>query len=146
MEAVEEKQITLTIPRDAKYFSIARLALSGVAVRAKLTYDDIEDLKLATDEVLELSLISDGHKPPVTLDIKQSDSHIEIEVHDLFERGTAEEELFVIKENILETKLFLLRYLVNEVRFRTIESGTYLISLIKDISPELLSGEGQEQQ
>lgn len=58
---------------------------------------------------------------------------MKIGVGELYERSSTEEELFVLKENVLETKLFLLRYLVNEVQFRTVEPGVYKISLIKDL-------------
>lgn len=130
---LDKHRISLTIPREPEFFSVARLAVSGVAARANLTYDEVEDLKLATDEVLELSLISKDARGPVTLNIQYDDSMMKIAIGDLYERSSTEEELFVLKENVLETKLFLLRYLVNEVQFRTIEPGIYRMSLIKDL-------------
>ncbi|MGE5701632.1 MAG: anti-sigma B factor RsbW [Clostridia bacterium] len=42
--------IELMIPARLEYIGIARLTVSGVANRAGLTYDDIEDVKLAVSE------------------------------------------------------------------------------------------------
>ncbi|MET3291703.1 UNVERIFIED_CONTAM: serine/threonine-protein kinase RsbW [Brevibacillus sp. OAP136] len=42
--------IDLTIPARLEYIGVARLLVSGVANRAGLTYDDIEDVKLAVAE------------------------------------------------------------------------------------------------
>jgi serine/threonine-protein kinase RsbW len=42
--------IQLTLPARAEYVGVARLMVSGVANRAGLSYDDIEDVKLAVAE------------------------------------------------------------------------------------------------
>lgn len=42
--------IELTLPARVEYISVARLLISGVANRLGLTYDEIEDIKLAVAE------------------------------------------------------------------------------------------------
>ncbi len=44
------ERVTLTVPVDAKYISLARLVAAGVAARANLSIDAVEDLKIAVSE------------------------------------------------------------------------------------------------
>lgn len=44
--------IELRLPAKAQYVGIARLAVSGVASRLGFSYDDIEDLKIASSEAV----------------------------------------------------------------------------------------------
>jgi len=44
--------IELRIPAKAQYIGVIRLAISGLANRVGFTYDDIEDLKIATSEAI----------------------------------------------------------------------------------------------
>jgi hypothetical protein len=46
-------EITLTIPRDRAYYSVAHLVLGGLGIRLDLTIEHLEDLQLAVDAVLE---------------------------------------------------------------------------------------------
>jgi serine/threonine-protein kinase RsbW len=48
--------VELRLPADASYVSIARLTAAGLAARADLTVDDVEDLRLAVDEACSLVL------------------------------------------------------------------------------------------
>jgi serine/threonine-protein kinase RsbW len=48
--------VALQVPAEASYVSIVRLAATGLAARAQLTVDDIEDLRLAVDEACALVL------------------------------------------------------------------------------------------
>lgn len=44
--------IEMKIPAKAQYVGVIRLTISGVASRMGFTYDDIEDLKIATSEAI----------------------------------------------------------------------------------------------
>ena len=46
-------EITLTIPREREFLSVAHLVLGGVGVRLNLTFEVLEDLQLALDAILE---------------------------------------------------------------------------------------------
>jgi len=44
--------IEIKIPAKAQYVGVARLMISGIASRQGFTYDDIEDLKIASSEAI----------------------------------------------------------------------------------------------
>ncbi|WP_339253511.1 anti-sigma B factor RsbW [Sporosarcina sp. FSL W8-0480] len=44
--------IEIKIPAKAQYVGVARLMISGIASRLGFTYDDIEDLKIASSEAI----------------------------------------------------------------------------------------------
>ena len=44
--------IEIKIPAKAQYVGVARLTISGLASRLGFTYDDIEDLKIASSEAI----------------------------------------------------------------------------------------------
>ena len=46
-------EITLKIPRDRAFHSVAHLVLGGLGIRLDLTIEHLEDLHLALDAVLE---------------------------------------------------------------------------------------------
>ena len=51
-EPVDE--IVLTLPALATFSRVARLAIAGIATRLELSYDDIEDLRIAVGEIYGL--------------------------------------------------------------------------------------------
>lgn len=44
-------EIRLAVPATPEFFRLARVAASGVASRLAFTYDDVDDLRLAIDEL-----------------------------------------------------------------------------------------------
>jgi serine/threonine-protein kinase RsbW len=49
-------EIELTIPAQAEFVGIARLAMLGVASRMPFSFDEVEDLRLAVGEACALSI------------------------------------------------------------------------------------------
>jgi anti-sigma regulatory factor (Ser/Thr protein kinase) len=49
---VPHDEITLTLPRDQRFYSVAHLVLGGLAVRLNLTLENLEDLQVALDGLL----------------------------------------------------------------------------------------------
>jgi hypothetical protein len=45
--------VTLTLPREPAYFRVAHLVLGGLAVRLDLTFESLEDLQTALDQLLD---------------------------------------------------------------------------------------------
>jgi hypothetical protein len=69
-------EITLTMPRDRAYFSVAHLVLGGIGVRLNITIETLEDLQLALDAMLERD-----HEPgDVTIAVRLQDDAIETEI------------------------------------------------------------------
>ena len=44
--------VEIRVPAKPQYVSVARLTISGLANRIGFTYDDIEDLKIASSEAI----------------------------------------------------------------------------------------------
>jgi hypothetical protein len=69
-------RITLTIPRERPFRSVAHLVLGGLAVRHNLTVEHLEDLQVALDELLEHGdEISD-----VTVELQVDDAQVAAEI------------------------------------------------------------------
>jgi anti-sigma regulatory factor (Ser/Thr protein kinase) len=120
-------EITLTMPRDREFFSVAHLVLGGVGIRLNLTIETLEDLQLAIDAILERD-----HEPgDVTIALRLNDQMIETEVGPFgdgvrreLERGGEEE---VGLRRILDT-------LVDDVELSKGEDGDW-VKLHKSIGP-----------
>lgn len=69
-------EITLTMPRDRAFNSVAHLVLGGLVVRLNLTIEHLEDLQLALDAVLERV----RERADVTIAVRLRESEIEISV------------------------------------------------------------------
>jgi hypothetical protein len=66
-------EITLTLPHERPFYGVARLVLGGVAARADLTVDHLEELELALDGLLERRDAADE----ITLALRVSDEGLE---------------------------------------------------------------------
>ena len=69
-------RISLTIPRERPFHSVAHLVLGGLAVRHNLTLESLEDLQTALGELLE----HDDQGSDVTVDLSVHDSRVEAEI------------------------------------------------------------------
>jgi anti-sigma regulatory factor (Ser/Thr protein kinase) len=70
--------VTLTVPGNPVYLRLARLAAADTGARAGLSVGDIEDLRIAVDE-LAFALIGDECSGgPLTLRYLASDGEVEI--------------------------------------------------------------------
>ena len=48
-----DDEITLTLPAERDFYRVAHLVLGGLAVRLNLTFEHLEDLQIALDELLD---------------------------------------------------------------------------------------------
>jgi hypothetical protein len=69
-------QITLTMPRERPFFSVARLVLGGLATRLDVTVESLEELELALDGLLERR--DGGKEITVSLDIAGDELHARV--------------------------------------------------------------------
>jgi hypothetical protein len=120
-------EITLTMPRDRAFFSVAHLVLGGIGVRLNITIETLEDLQLALDAMLERD-----HGPgDVTIAVRLEEHAIETEVGPFGDgvrrelERTGEEDVGL--RRILET-------LVDGVHVRTGEGGDWVT--LKKAVPE----------
>jgi hypothetical protein len=66
-------QITLTMPRERRFFGVARLVLAGLATRLDVTVESLDELELALDGLLERR--DGGQEVTVSLDIDHNELH-----------------------------------------------------------------------
>jgi hypothetical protein len=73
---VEHDEITLTLPRDRQFFSVAHLVLGGLAVRLNLTLESLEDLQVALDGLLD----REDASAEVTMRVRVTERGLEAEL------------------------------------------------------------------
>ena len=71
--------VTLTIPGHAVYLRLARLAAADTGARAGLSVGDLEDLRIAVDELAYALIGSDNGNAPLTLQYLAGEGVVEIE-------------------------------------------------------------------
>ena len=49
---MSDDRITLTLPADRDFYGVAHLVVGGLAARLDLTFEELEDLQVALDELL----------------------------------------------------------------------------------------------
>jgi serine/threonine-protein kinase RsbW len=81
-------EITLTLPRERPFFAVAHLVLGGLAVRLDLSVDQLEDLRVALDELLG----QHETEQDVTLTVRVDDGELETVVGPFDESMTSELE------------------------------------------------------
>jgi len=71
-------KITVRVPAQPQYVQIARLISAGLAARLGFTIDDIEDLKIAVDELAAYLTGAGGQDGTVEFEFDVFDDRIEI--------------------------------------------------------------------
>jgi anti-sigma regulatory factor (Ser/Thr protein kinase) len=80
----DDRTVALTIPARPEFLRLARLAAADVGARSGLSYDDIDDLKIAVDELC-FAVMGDADGGPgarassLSIRFTTSDDAIEIE-------------------------------------------------------------------
>jgi len=77
--------VELRIPPDPKYIAVVRLTVAGVASRAGMSVDDVDDLKVAVCETYTnvIDHAFEGVRPrPVMIRMTATDRELQIEVID----------------------------------------------------------------
>ena len=72
-------RVVVSIPASPQYLQVVRLVAAGVATRLKFTLDDIEDLKIAVDELCAYLTGTQGREGTLRLSFTIHDDLIEIE-------------------------------------------------------------------
>jgi serine/threonine-protein kinase RsbW len=70
--------VTIKIPAAPAYVQVVRLVAAGLASRLKFTIDDIEDLKIAVDEVCAYLTGAQGREGDLHIGFTVTDDRIEI--------------------------------------------------------------------
>ncbi len=78
MTTVDAAQIQLVIPGSPEFLRLARLAAADVGSRIGMTYEDLEDLRIAVDE-LSYAITSGRHDSTLQLVFRFDAAAIEVE-------------------------------------------------------------------
>ena len=122
-----QDEITLTVPRDRRFYGVAHLVLGGLAVRLNLTLESLEDLQVALDGLLE----REDRPDEVTMRVRVTDGGLEAELGP-FDGGGIQSDL----EREPGEELGLRRILdavVDDVRVDSREDGAWVV-LMKERS------------
>ena len=96
--------VTIKIPASPQYLQVARLVAAGLASRLKFTIDDIEDLKIAVDELAAYLTGVQGRDGTLEINFNVTDDGIEITGAGHFEPGhKVRTDLTEFSRQILET-------------------------------------------
>ncbi|MEA2498905.1 MAG: serine/threonine-protein kinase RsbW [Actinomycetota bacterium] len=96
--------ISVSIPASPAYIQVVRLIASGLATRLKFTIDEIEDLKIAVDELCAYLTGSQGREGTLELNFNLAEDSLEITGAGKFAPGQkARTELTEFSKMILET-------------------------------------------
>jgi hypothetical protein len=71
--------VILTIPGHPSYLRLARLAAADAGARAGLSVGDLEDLRIAVDELTHALIGDERSGAPLTLRLLAADGRVEIE-------------------------------------------------------------------
>ncbi|MGH2372672.1 MAG: ATP-binding protein [bacterium] len=116
----EAERIELTIPARPEYIAVVRLAAAGVAGRTTLSFDDIEDLKIAVSEACTAAILGGDQQVHVRFEVAPDRLEIRI-AHGAPPAASNEER---------EMGLLLMRCLMDDVRTDT-EGTDYVTWLTK---------------
>ncbi|MGQ0548831.1 MAG: ATP-binding protein [Armatimonadota bacterium] len=105
--STEVERIELTIPARPEYIAVVRLAAAGVAGRTALSFDDIEDLKIAVSEACTAVILGGDQQVHVRFEVAPDRLDIRI-AHGRPPADVPDEER--------EMRLLLMRCLMDDVR------------------------------
>ena len=96
--------VSIRIPASPVYLSVVRLIASGLASRLQFTIDEIEDLKIAVDELSAYLTGTQGREGTLDITFTIQDDRIEIKGAGKFSPGEkVRTELTEFSRMILET-------------------------------------------
>lgn len=98
------EQVSIEIPASPVYVGVVRLVASGLASRLEFTWDDIEDLKIAVDELCSYLTGTRGREGTLEIRFAVLEDGIEITGEARFAPGfTTRTELTDFSRQILDT-------------------------------------------
>jgi serine/threonine-protein kinase RsbW len=96
--------VSIAVPLDPRYLQIVRLVAAGLAARLEFTLEDIEDLKIAVDELA--AYLTGAHGREGTLEVRFSVGPDRIEIDGLGRLSQGHKvrtDLTAFSQMILET-------------------------------------------
>jgi serine/threonine-protein kinase RsbW len=95
-------EVQLVMPADPEFLRLARVTAMGLASRLSFTIDEIDDLRIAIDELVFGLIGTAGRPGRVTMRYSLQDSGLEVRGTGDFEDGAATPGLTELSELILD--------------------------------------------
>ena len=118
--------ISVSIPASPEYLKVVRLIASGLASRLGFTIDDIEDLKIAVDELSAYLTGAQGREGTLNIGFDIHEDRIEIRGSGDFSAGTK------VRTDLTEMSKMILETVVDDARLeQTDGTPTFRLSKTK---------------
>jgi anti-sigma regulatory factor (Ser/Thr protein kinase) len=88
---VDGEEVRLTMPANPQLLRVARLTAAGLAGRLGFSFDEIEDVKIAVDELCFALVGSRGRPGTLTITYRLGAERLVIEGEGAFANGNAEQ-------------------------------------------------------
>lgn len=100
---VDTGEVRLALPASPEFLRLARLTATGLASRMAFTFDEVEDLRIAIDELCFALVGTRGRAGTITLRYSMTGTGLVVEGGGHFEDGAADEApvLSAFSEQIL---------------------------------------------
>ena len=113
---------TLTVPAKSEYARTVRMAAAALVSRTGMTYDDVDDVRMAAEEAFVYAVDTMPEGADVRFDFLVSDDGLEIDVRLGTERPGSDEET----ERRAAYATFILQSVCDSYEFATDENGAHL--------------------
>lgn len=90
MTDVDGEEVRLTMPATPQLLRVARLTAAGLAGRLGFSFDEIEDVKIAVDELCFALVGSRGRSGSLTVTYRLGDHELAIEGEGVFSDGAGD--------------------------------------------------------
>ena len=114
--------ITLTVPARSEYARTVRMTAAALVGRTEMTYDDVEDVRMAAEEAFVYAVDTLPEGSDVRFEFLLTDDSIEIGVSLGMKKATSDEET----ERAAAYAVFILEAVCDEYEFTTNENGAHL--------------------
>jgi len=96
-----QDEVRLAVPATPEFLRLARVTATGLASRLGFTYDEVEDLRLAIDELCYTLIGNSGRRGQVSLRYLMTSDGLQIEGIGQFDDGAEEPTISDLTRQIL---------------------------------------------
>lgn len=126
-ESTADESISIKIPASPEYIQVVRLVAAGLAARLSFTLEDIEDLKIAVDELSAYITGAHGRSGTLAVGFTLHDDRIEI-------KGTGKySEDYDVRTELTEFSRMILETVTDSADLST-SDGMPVFSIVKSKS------------
>lgn len=126
-ESTADESISIKIPASPEYIQVVRLVAAGLAARLSFTLEDIEDLKIAVDELSAYITGAHGRSGTLAVGFTLHDDRIEI-------KGTGKyAEDYDVRTDLTEFSRMILETVTDSADLNT-SDGMPVFSIVKSKS------------